>query len=717
MPRHTRVLADGWQMRPVHRFNHGDYPPATHPGWYDISLPFQWQQHPDLQRYVGPTVYRTTFAHTAAPDATERVWLRLNGVFYSCRPWLNGVDLGLQQGYFTPHTLDITHLLQAENELVLEIRCPEEHNKSGKTLITGVFSHWDSLDATTNPGGVWLPIELIHTGPARIAHTLLHTTHITDAHADLRFRIGCDTPVATDAVVEWRVVPKNFAGKIHTLQSKLTLAAGRHEASGRLRIPDPVLWWTHDLGFPALYDVQMTLSVGGVVSDTHRFDYGIRQFTFKQWIPFLNGKRFFIKGNNYPPTDARLATVTPERCATDVRLARECHMNLLRVHAHVGHPALYAEADAQGLLLWQDFPLQWMYDRAILPEAQRQVRAMVQLLHNHPSIAVWCMHNEAVFVADTSDERLISKLRTYISVFGWNWNRNVLDRALQRIVAAEDESRQSVRSSGEYAIPLLARGTDTHFYYGWYGIYGTLPTWEQLIARFPANTRFVTEFGAQSLPNYPSAVKFMSSDIKKLDIPTLVARHSFQPEILAYWLDWRAAPDLTALIDMTQDYQAHINRFYIDRLRLRKYRPTGGIVPFMFTDANPAISWSVVDYWREPKTSYYALQRAFRPTYACTIVPATPAIRGSAIDIPIYVINDRHEAVAVTVSVTLRDPDGVVLAEIVRQRHVPADSMALQLDELRLTPTQTGRYHIGITLRDDQGELVNSYPLSVVERR
>ena len=38
--------------------------------------------------------------------------------------------------------------------------------------------------------------------------------------------------------------------------------------------------------------------------------------------------------------------------------ARECHMNVLRVHAHVAHPALYAAADAQGLLLWQDFPLQ-----------------------------------------------------------------------------------------------------------------------------------------------------------------------------------------------------------------------------------------------------------------------------------------------------------------------------------------------------------------------
>ena len=69
------------------------------------------------------------------------------------------------------------------------------------------------------------------------------------------------------------------------------------------------------------------------------------------------------------------------------------------------------------------------------------------------------MHNEAIYVADTSDERLLSKIRTYVSVFGWNWNRNVLDVALQHVVASQDEQRQSVRSSGEYAVPLLARGT------------------------------------------------------------------------------------------------------------------------------------------------------------------------------------------------------------------------------------------------------------------
>ncbi len=699
-------------MRPVHRFTQGDYPAPAVPGWFPTSIPSQWQSHPDLARYVGPMVYRTVFA--GAADSAERTFLRLNGVFYYCRPWLNGVDLGLHEGYFSPHTIDISRFLTAQNDLVLEVRCPEEHDKIDKRLITGVFSHWDSLDKTTNPGGVWLPVELIQTGPVHLVQVLLGTTRIGTDHADVRYRITTDALRATDAVILWRIAPKNFGGKIHQLESRITIAAGQHEASGMVRIPDPELWWSHDLGHPALYEITATIVVRGVASDSVTFDYGIRMFEFRNWIPYLNGKRFLMKGNNYPPTDTRLATVTAERCATDMQLARECHMNVLRVHAHVGHPALYAAADAHGVLLWQDFPLQWLYARTVLGPAVRQVRQMVRLLHNHPSIVVWCMHNEAVYVADTSDERLVSKLRTYLSVFGWNWNRNVLDVALQQVVNSEDEQRQSVRSSGEYAVPLLARGTDTHFYYGWYGIYGKLSAWEQIIARFPNNTRFVTEFGAQSFPNYESAVRFMDADVRRLDVARLVQQHSFQPDILAHWMDWRSAPDLRTLITMTQEYQSEINRFYVDRLRVRKYRPTGGIVPFMFSDANPAVSWAIIDYWRVPKASYYALQRAFRPTYACTILAASPSPIGQTVDVPLYVINDLREAIAVTVTLTIRDPDGTTLAEVVHQRHVPADAMAFQLDELRLTSTMTGTYRIAIVLRDANGVLEQTYPLRVV---
>ncbi len=711
MTHRVTPLTANWQMRPTDQFRAGQYP-ASAGVWLDCTIPNQWQQHPLLTDYVGRMLYRTQFPATAAPN--RRQWLRLNGVFYDCRPWLNDYDLGRQQGYFMPHEYDVTNLLRADNQLLLEVQCPEEHNKVDKQLITGVFSHWDSMDSTRNPGGVWLPVELIESGPVRLRNVILTTQTITPSHAEVRYRIQSDALQACRGLLQWRIAPHNFAGQIHELTTTVNLAAGQYEASGLVNIPDPVLWWSHDLGHPALYTVTATLVVDGEVSDVTAFQFGIRTFTMKNWIPYLNGQRFFMKGSNYAPTDVRLATVTAERCQADLQLARDCHMNVLRIHGHVAHPALYAAADAAGVMLWQDFPLQWMYHRDVLATAQTQVRQMVELLNNHPAIVLWCMHNESFYMADTSDERLWSKLRTYFSVFVWNWNRNVLDAALQQIVATVDPSRPTVRSSGEYAVPLIHAGTDAHFYYGWYKIYGELAAWQKIIDLFPQNSRFVTEFGAQSFPNYASAVKFMAADLKDIDWSTLQRKHSFQPEMLGHWVDWRKAADLQDLIDMTQDYQIAIHRHYIDRLRMRKYRPTGGILPFMFHDANPAISWSIVDYWRVPKRSYAAMQLAFRPQYIFCVLPTTTIAQGSTIDIPISVVNDAHQAVPVECSIRLLDPNGAVLAQHRMQRTLPADCMALQIEELRLTPQLIGTYCVVLHLQSAADEMTQTYTIDVI---
>ncbi len=46
------------------------------------------------------------------------------------------------------------------------------------------------------------------------------------------------------------------------------------------------------------------------------------------------------------------------------------------------------------MLLWQDLPLQWGYSRTVRQEARRQAREAVDLLAHHPSLFVWCGHNE-----------------------------------------------------------------------------------------------------------------------------------------------------------------------------------------------------------------------------------------------------------------------------------------------------------------------------------
>jgi beta-mannosidase len=513
---------------------------------------------------------------------------------------------------------------------------------------------------------------------------------------------------AGDATLRWTLAPKNFAGEVQVIEQRRALSEGRQELAGTLDVRDPQPWWTHDLGHPNCYTVTLEIMYDGQVSDARSFTFGIRRFEMRRWIAYLNGERLFLKGNNYAPGDTRIATMTPEGCAEDLRLARECNMNLLRVHAHVDHPALYEAADQAGVLLWQDMPLQWLYRREVLPFAREQARAMVRLLYNHPSVAIWCMHNEALYTADTKDDRLITRLRVYFSVFVWNWNREVMDTQLARDAAAEDRTRPVVRSSNEYAVPMVRAGTDTHFYYGWYGeIYGSLRAWEPLVRRFPNNIRFVTEFGAQSFPNAESSAKFMNADVAKIDWDHLVARHHFQPKMLDMWTDWRGARSLDELAQMTQDYQGVVNRFYIDRLRFHKYRPTGGIVPFMFHDSNPAVQWSIVDYWRVPKRSYAAMRLAFSPQYVFTLLSKDAYAVREAVDVPIYVVNDAHRAAPAELAARLLDPQGAELARFDRALTLPPDCMAMEIERLRLTPERPGTYRLALELRLQDGEPVS----------
>ncbi len=710
---HPITLNDNWRIRPLDEFAQGIYSRDDN-GWLPIVVPSHWQQHPDLERHAGKVVYRCRFPRPDVPQAT-RVWLRINGIFYWSQPYINGVDLGRHEGYFIPYEHDVTDWLERDNTLLIEVDCPDEHDKIGKRMITGVFSHWDCIDPLANPGGIWLPVELHYSGPVRIQAVRCHTEAFDERFAQLRYRAELDAVASGPALLRWTIAPRNFAGIVQIVEQRRILKAGHQDIGGLLKVRDPHLWWTHDLGNPDLYTITLEVLYADSISDTHSFAFGIRRFEFRDWIPHLNGRRFLVKGNNYPPGDMRIATMTPERYAHDMDLVRGCHMNFLRLHAHIEHPALYNAADAAGIALWQDMPLQWLYRASVLPEARRQARAMVRLLYNHPSIVAWCMHNEPLFVDDTADESFMMRLRTYNTVFGFSWNRDVMDSQLKAIVEREDPYRPAIRSSGEFHISRFRSGTDAHAYFGWYSSYGALRDAEVMRQRFPLNLRFVTEFGAQSFPNVASCVKFMPAEIDQIDFQHLADRHGFQADVMSKWIPWREAGSLAELADMSQDYQIFINRFYVDRLRYNKYRPTGGIVPFLFCDPYPAVLWSIVDYWRVPKQSYYALRLAFNPQYVFTIFEPRLYRVAEAVDLPIYVVNDaRHALHDVHLSVRLYDPDEALLAQVERTLFLDADSLAQEVDRLRLTPPKSGRYVLELALAGVDEDMRQRYTIEVV---
>ncbi len=220
---------------------------------------------------------------------------------------------------------------------------------------------------------------------------------------------------------------------------------------------------------------------------------GLREVAMHDWKLTVNGERLFAKGANLLPTQLDLAAASPSDVAHDIVLAREAGLDLLRVHGHIARPELYDAADEHGMLLWQDFPLQWEHARTVRRQAVRQAGEAVFLLGHHPSVAVWCAHNSP------DGERTTGLLAFAASRQLPSWNRTVLDRGVRRAFERADDTRPVVAHSG--VVPHLPQldGTDSHLYFGWRD--GDERELSAPRGASRAMMRFVSEFGAQAAPS------------------------------------------------------------------------------------------------------------------------------------------------------------------------------------------------------------------------
>jgi beta-mannosidase len=708
MARETE-LCGGWEILPVSKFD-GNYDSVGQ--WHQISVPGHWQQVPDLESCSGKVVARRPFKFK--PEHDRRMFLRFNGVFYWATAYLNGKRLGANEGYFFPVDYEVTGMLQKENELLVEVDCPDEKNKTYKRQLTGVFHHWDCLDPETNPGGIWLPVEILSTGPARVIDPLFTTAYLggDNSYARITGRLTIDTPEKASLKARVSFIPRTFEGEPQVFEREVKKRAGANTYHYSLDLKDPVLWWTHDHGRPDLYTLRVEVFVEGKdePSDVWETPFGVRTFEMRDYIAFLNGRRFYLRGNNYPPGDTRISTVTKERADEDVRLARECNLNILRVHAHVDHPAFYDACDEQGMLLWQDFPMQWYYRPEVEAQAMRQVERMVFHLGNHPCVGVWCMHNEPMAAPDLRQGYKFGMIaKALFTFFIYSRNRDRMDRELARRVRFLDPSRFTTYCSGERG--LFREAGDVHYYYGWY--FGPMHWFHKKYKKQPDRLRFITEFGSQSLPNIESSKEFMADKIEDIDWRHLEKRHHLQLGFMKMVVNPKKFKTLEEFIQATQDYQSRLNQYHIDRIRALKYKPGGGCVPFILLDSNPAIQWSVIDYWREPKSSYYAMKKAMSPVYAFTIIDKPRYRRNQIAKLPVFAVNDTWEEVEVEVGLKVVSPVGDELLVKSYSGTLPADSEALALGVPEIKLRWAGIYKVAITLKGPGADLENNYNIKV----
>jgi len=587
--------------------------------WADIAVPGHWRSHDAFAKSDGPLLYRRRF-ETPGPLADgRRAWLVLDGVFYQSDVWLDGVYVGDTEGYFFPHAFEVTAALRdrAEHVLAVEAACSRPSDLSAKRNITGVFQHGPFLDPEWNPGGIWRPVRIEETGPVRISRLRVLTTEATSERAVVTFRAALDAVEATAVRLRTRV-----GGVDHDQEQPV--AAGENRVTWNVVVERPELWWPWALGAQPLTDVSVEVALadgGDGPSDRRALRTGLRQVRMKNWVFTVNGERLFLKGSSQGPTRMALAEADPADFERDVLLARDAGLDLLRVHGHVSRPELYDAADRHGLLLWQDFPLQWSYARGIRKQAAAQARAAVDLLGHHPSIALWCGHDEAPA-----------------------GNRVLLDSSVRRAFDQADASRPAIAQSG------TGMG-DAHLFFGWEK--GDQRDLAAALARWPRRARFVSEFGAQAVPagdvgwmapeEWPDLGWAELAERRLLDLAAF--EHHVPPARFATFREWQEA---------SQRYQAEVVRRSVEALRRLKYRPTGGFCQFAFADGWPAVTCAVLGADRAPKPGYDALREACAPVIVVADRLPAAVTPGEALALDVHVVSD------------LRTPleDGQVRAEL-----------------------------------------------------
>ncbi|HSP29817.1 MAG TPA: hypothetical protein VLN74_14785, partial [Ilumatobacteraceae bacterium] len=567
----------------------------------------------------------------------RRRWITLDGIFYQADVWLDGAYLGDPEGYFFGHSFDVTSLSRFGDDHVLavEVTCAPQSGTAGRRNLTGVFQTPAGIGSNRNPGGLWRPVVLYDTGPAHIVRlrVLCRDADARRAHLRIATRIDSDrlTPVTMRSFVDGEQVDEQHQ----------TIAAGQNDFEWTIDIIDPDLWWPRAIGDQPLSDVEVEVVVDGEVSDRRKRRTGLRQIVWDDWICSVNGERIFLKGANLLPTSAGPANATSEMIRADLQAAVDLGLDALRVHGHIADRALYDAADESGILLLQDFPLQWGHARSVRQQAVEQARAAVDSLGHHPSIAMWTAHDDpSATDAGVAAAGWRGRARTMAAEQLPSWNKSVLDRWVKRAFERADSTRQVIAHSG--VVPHFPQldGTDSHLWFGWR--HGEAEDLADFAARLPRMVRFVSEFGSDSPP---ADAPFIAQQLDTYEWPSLdwdqiqtdtgyqraVTERSFPPIEYDHYDEWR---------DTLQYYQAHVLKVQIETLRRLKYRPTGGFCFSSLNDSAPSISSSILDHERRPKVAHAAVAAACVPVLVVGDSLPDEVRPGERIDVDIHVVSD-----------------------------------------------------------------------------
>ncbi len=415
-----------------------------------------------------------------------------------------------------------------------------------------------------------------------------------------------------------------------------------------LQIENPELWYPNGYGAPNLYGYRIDLIVEGLAVDSHRGYFGIRESRIAQ-NPFtpgsgpgfsfevqVNGHTIFCKGANWVPIELWPAVIKPEQYEFYIRKAATANFNMLRVWGGgLYEPDLFYDlCDKYGIMVWQDFmfasspyPVDLLRDE-ITAEADYQIRR----LRNHPCVVIWCGCNEDVYSwkhPDATEHELLCDDNPYPVEADKKWQVDrlkadpqiytmILRGMVGKLGLGAPYVESSPQSRDDYG--NVPNSGNSHISCWKYALFAAGGSPEHFRKHFEDVCSFNSEFCIQGPCAEKSFKKFMAPENLwppgESWIYHIQRGHNNLPHHEQTLL---IAGAVFGEIDSLQKYVKHGQATHSEMMRAefesaRRDRPdNGGTMVWMYNDCWPTSNWSIIDYYRNPKPSYYAAKRACSP--------------------------------------------------------------------------------------------------------
>lgn len=411
-------VPSNWEMR-----GYGD------PMFRNVTSPFK-PNPPFVPRDYNPTgAYRTTFEVPQNWNG-EEVFLRFEKVASASFIWVNGQEVGFNEGAQEPAEYDVTpYLKKGKNSLaVLVTKYSAGYYMEGQDYwrLAGIFDD------------VYL-----YSAPKTRLFDWYVTTDLDEQYKDAQLKIVATARRYNDQNQKLTVKGQLFdkAGKeVAQLQTNTASFAGSAktvELTMEKKMVNPSKY-THET--PDYYTLKMQL-VGedGKVIDTAQQMVGFKETEIKNGVFYLNGKKLKVNAecsHMQSPVDGH--RVTDELVLKDITILKQFGFNAVRTSHYPPVPRYLEYATQYGLFVIDEAGVEAHATEFISKDPtwkamyQERVRRMVLRDRNQPSVLFWSAGNESG-EGDMIAE-VVKEGRKYDSTRSWMYGGNAYSHPAEDII-------------------------------------------------------------------------------------------------------------------------------------------------------------------------------------------------------------------------------------------------------------------------------------------